>query len=118
MTNPRLVDLVFSIHLHLLVSIDTATTMSAPNVNPTPRPSRPPRRGPSPLLFLGVILASTGSFYYLLNRKQADIRSGKAKVRRQMENPLVPVVRREGEVRELERVVNRTGREGGSSMQV
>lgn len=65
-------------------------TMSTPPVNPTPRPPRPPSRAPSPFLFLGVIAASTASFYYLTQRKQDDIRSGKAKVRRQMENPLVP----------------------------
>lgn len=91
--------------------------MPAP-VNPTPLPPRPPRRGPSPLLFAGVILASTASFYYLLQRKQDDIRSGRAKVRRQMENPLVPSYRKEGEDEELERVVNRTGRETGAARQV
>ncbi|KAI5453539.1 hypothetical protein NCC49_006011 [Naganishia albida] len=88
--------------------------MSSPQITPP----RPPTRGPSPLLFAAVILASTGSFYYLLNRKQDDIRSGRAKVRRQMENPLVPVVRRDGETEELERVVNLTGRETGAARQV
>lgn len=86
--------------------------------NPPPLPSRPARRGPSPLLFAGVILVSTGSFYYLLQRKQDDIRSGRAKVRRQMENPLVPNYRKEGEDDELERVVNRSGRETGAARQV
>lgn len=35
-----------------------------------------------------------------------------------MENPLVPSYRKEGEDEELERVVNRTGRETGAARQV
>lgn len=83
--------------------------MSTPPITP---PTRPPRRGPSPILFLGVILASTASFYYLLNRKQDDIRTGKQKVRRQMENPLVPSFHKVTDEKELDRQVSGVGKVG------
>ncbi|GHJ87095.1 hypothetical protein NliqN6_3497 [Naganishia liquefaciens] len=92
--------------------------MSAPPVNPTPRPPRPPQRAPSPFLFLGVILASTASFYYLLNRKQDDIRTGKAKVRRQMENPLTPSFHKVTDEAELDAQISAAGRAGDGRRQV